>query len=315
MGAVQNFKMHVSVFDPASPQATELLWLWNICMWVCGFVLAAVALPILYIVVRYRRRDDHEPAQVAGNKKLEIVWTLIPLLLVGLLFVLSITTARAVDKPIRRAPDIVVTGHQWWWEIRYPAANAITANELHVPVGRDVLIGIEAADVIHDFWVPRLGRKIDAIPGRRNFVQIRADEAGEYQGACAEYCGAEHAWMLFRVVAQEPAAYEAWLKAQSSAAITPASGYAKAGQVRFGELTCANCHNIRGINEQKQYAPDLTHVASRGMLAAGRLENTPENLKNWLRQPNIIKPDCEMPNLKLSGNDLTALTAFLETLK
>ena len=174
--------MHLSVFNPASPQATELLWLWNVCMWVCGFVLAAVTLPMLYIIIRYRQRGNDEPRQVSGNKNLEIVWTLIPLALVAFLFVVSITTARAVDHPIRREADIVVTGHQWWWEVRYPAANAITANEIHVPVGREMLIGIEAADVIHDFWVPRLGRKVDAIPGRRNFVWIRADESGRLSG-------------------------------------------------------------------------------------------------------------------------------------
>lgn len=307
--------MHVSVFNPASPQATELLWLWNVCMWVCGFVLAAVTLPILFIVVRYRQHGNDEPPQIAGSKNLEIIWTLIPLALVGFLFVLSITTARAVDHPIRREPDIIVTGHQWWWEVGYPASNAVTANEIHVPVGRDMLIGIEAADVIHDFWVPRLGRKIDAIPGRRNFIWIRADQAGDYQGACAEYCGAQHAWMRFRVVAQDPAAYDSWLNGQAAAAVAPVSGDAKLGQARFGELTCANCHNIRGINAQKQYGPDLTHIAGRKMLAAERIENTPENLKKWLHQPNIIKPNCEMPNLKLSDSDLTALTALLESLK
>jgi cytochrome c oxidase subunit 2 len=307
--------MRISVFDPASPQAAQLLWLWNICMWVCGSVLATVTLSILYIIVRYRRRDDHEPRQIAGNRKLEITWTLIPLGLVGLLFILSITAARAIDRPVRREPDIVVTGHQWWWAVKYPAADAITANEIHVPVGREMLIGIETADVIHDFWVPRLGRKVDAIPDRRNFVWIRADQAGEYDGACAEYCGAQHAWMRFRIVAENPAAYQEWLGAQAMPATTPANGDAKLGQIRFAELTCANCHNIRGINPQKQYAPDLTHLASRKMLAAERIENTPANLRDWLREPNVVKPNCYMPNLKLSGDDLTELTAYLETLK
>lgn len=198
--------MHLSVFDPASPEAGPLLWLRNVCMWVCGFVLVCVTVPILYIVVRIDARDTSEPAQVPRNKKLEVIWTVIPLAFVCLLFLLSITTARAVDRPITRAPDLVVTGHQWWRELAYPAANAITANEIRVPVGRDVLIGIEAADVIHDFWVPRRTRKIDAIPGRRNLVWIRADRAGGYEGACAEYCGAQHAWMRFRVIAQDPAA-------------------------------------------------------------------------------------------------------------
>jgi cytochrome c oxidase subunit 2 len=307
--------MHVSVFNPESPQAAELLWLWDVCMWVCGFILAFVTLAILYIVVRYRQRGNEESPQVAGNKKLEIIWTLIPLALVGFLFFLSIRTARAVDRPIRREPDIVVTGHQWWWEVGYPAANASTANEVHVPVGRDMLPGIEAADVIHDFWVPRLRRKIDAIPGRRNFIWLRADQVGDYFGACAEYCGAQHAWMRFRVVAQEPAAYALWLNAQAAPATPPVDNDARLGIVRFGELTCASCHNVRGINSQKQYGPDLTHVASRRMLAAERLENTPGNLRRWLRQPDLVKPNCEMPNLKLSDEDLTTLTALLESLK
>jgi cytochrome c oxidase subunit II len=231
--------MHVSVFDPASPQTSELLWLWNVC-----------TLSMLYII------------------NLEIIWTVIALALVGL-FVLSITTARAVDHPIRREPDIVVTGHQWRWDVRFPAANAITANEIHVPAGGEMLIGIEAADVIHHFWVPRLGRKVDAIPGRRNFVWIRAGESGDYQGAC---------------FAQQPEAYDSWLNAQAAAAVPPVGEDAKVGRVRFGELACANCHNIRGLNVQKQYGPDLTHVASRKMLAAERILNTPENLKDWLRQ-------------------------------
>ncbi len=128
-------------------------------MWICGSVLAVVTASILFIVIRYRQRDDEEPKQTTGNVKLEIIWTAIPILLVAVLFVLSIRTARAVDHSVTREPDIVVTGHQWWWEVAYPAMNAITANVIHVPVGRGMLIAIESADVIHDFWVPRLGRE------------------------------------------------------------------------------------------------------------------------------------------------------------
>lgn len=307
--------MNLSVFDPASPQARELLRLWDECMWVCGFILAIVTSSTLYILIRYRRRDNGEPCQLSGNTKLEIAWTAVPVALVSLLFVMSIVAARAVDRPIRREPDIVVTGHQWWWEVGYPAATVTTANEIHVPVGRDVLIAVEAADVIHDFWVPRLGRKVDAIPGRRNFIWIRAEHAGDYVGACAEFCGAQHAWMRLRVVAQDPAGYDTWLDAQAKPAAAPGNEEAKLGQARFGELTCANCHNIRGLNPQKQYAPDLTHVASRRMLAAERIVNNPEDLRKWLLQPNILKPGCYMPNLKLSVPDSAALAAYLESLK
>jgi cytochrome c oxidase subunit II len=307
--------MHLSVFNPASPEAARLLWLWHACMWVCGFIFAVVTLALAYILIRYRRRTSEEPGQITGSTKLEIIWTLVPFGLVSLLFVLAVVAARAVDRPFQRDADIVVVGHQWWWEVRYPAANAITANEVHIPAGQDVLVGVESADVIHDFAVPRLTRRIDAIPGRRNLVWLRADAPGDYLGACAEYCGAQHAWMRFRVIAQDEASYRNWLAVQASPAVESADTDAQQGRMRFKQLTCANCHNITGVNQQEQYAPDLTHLASRKMLAAGRLENTPQNLRDWLRQPEVIKPACLMPNLNLSADDLNSLTAYLGTLK
>jgi len=307
--------MHISVFDPASPQAAKLLWLWNACFWICAFILAVVTISIAYMLVRYRWRGGDEPAQTSGNQRLEFGWTAIPISLVAVLFVLSVVAARAVDRPVRRDPDIVVTGHQWWWQVNYPSNGAITANEIHIPVGRETLIAVESADVIHDFWVPRLGRKIDAIPGRRNFIWIQADQAGEYKGACAEFCGAQHAWMRFRVVAQDPADYDSWLAGQAAPATEPESEEAKTGRERFRQLTCSNCHNIRGVNQQRQFAPDLTHLAGRQMLAGERIENTPENLRRWLHDPDSIKPESLMPNLHLDDNDLNALTAYLAALK
>jgi cytochrome c oxidase subunit II len=303
--------MHIAALNPASPQASNIVLLWNACLWVCGFILAVVTGSILYIMFRFRRRDGLEPYQRTGNRTLEITWTAVPLALVTFLFVFSILTARAVDRPITRDPDVVVIGHQWWWEVRYPAANAITANEIHLPVGRDILLAIESADVIHDFWAPRLGRKIDAIPGLRNFVWIRAETPAPYRGACAEYCGAQHAWMRFRVVGEDEAAYDAWLAAQAAPATPPSTPEAQLGLTRFRQLTCANCHDIRGVNKQKQYGPDLTHVASRQMLAGERLENTSANLRDWLHEPNVVKPNCLMPNLNLSDQDLDALAAYL----
>lgn len=292
-----------------------MLWLWSASLWVCGSILTVVTGALLYMMIRFRRRDGREPSQVTGNRNLEVAWTVIPILLVATLFVLGIVAARAVDRPIGRAPDVIVTGHQWWWEVRYPSANVITANEVHLPLDRDMLIEVDTADVIHDFWVPELGRKIDAIPGRRNFVWIHADRLGSYRGACAEYCGAQHAWMRFRVDVEELPVYQAWLAAQMRPAAQPSGEAARQGETRFGQLTCVNCHNIRGVHAQKPYAPDLTHLASRAMLAGERLSNSRANLRDWLHQPNIIKPDCLMPNLKLSDADLTSLTAYLEDLR
>ncbi len=307
--------MHISALDPASPEAAKLLWLWDACMYVCIFVLAVVTVSILYILIRYRLRDGREPRQTTGNRKIEIAWTAIPLCLVALLFGLSVVTARTVDHPVRRSPDVVVTGHQWWWEVRYPASQVVTANELHLPARRDVLVEVASADVVHDFWVPRLSRKVDANPGLPNFIWMTPQQTGVYSGFCAEFCGAQHAWMLSRTVVEEPADYDAWIAHQAQPAAEPASGDAAAGRKRFAELTCANCHSIRGLNQQKQYGPDLTHLATRASLAAERLPNTPENLRRWLHEPQVIKPGCFMPNLNLSDPDLTQLTAFLETLR
>jgi cytochrome c oxidase subunit II len=274
---------------PASPEAGEILALWNTAMWICGFIMAIVTAALVYMLVRYRQRDDSEPPQHTGNKKLEIAWTVVPILLVALLFGLSARTTGAIFNRGERPPDIVVTGHQWWWEVYYPHAKAYTANEIHIPTGRDILVGVESADVAHDFWVPELGPKTDAIPRRRNLTWIRADDSGEFRGFCAEFCGNQHAWMLFRVVAQQPADYDAWLAHQAQPAARPTGGDAAAGSVRFRQLTCANCHNITGTNEQQQYAPDLTHMGSRQALAGERITNTPEKLRDWLHEPNIVK--------------------------
>lgn len=284
-------------------------------MWICGFIMLIVTVALVYMLIRFRRRDDSEPRQVTGSRTLEIVWTVVPLSLITLLFALSVATTGAVFDHGRQSPDIIVTGHQWWWQISYPSAHAFTANDIHIPVGRDLLIGIESADVAHDFWVPELGPKSDAIPGRRNLTWIRADHAGTYRGFCAEFCGNQHAWMLFRVIAEDPAQYETWLAHQSQPAVQPTSGDAALGAARFRQLTCANCHNIAGVNAQQQYGPDLTHVGSREMLAGERVQNTPAKLRDWLHEPNFIKPGCAMPNLNLSEQDLTQLTAYLESLK
>lgn len=239
--------MHFSVLDPASPQAAERLWLWNACMWVCGFILALVAGLIVYILFRYRHGNARQPSQTTGNKKLEVTWTAVPIGLVAFLFVLSALAAREVDRPIRREPDVVVTGHQWWWEVRYPAANVITANEIYVPVGRDMLIAIEAADVLHDFWVPRLGRKVD--PGRRNFVWIRAEQAGIYSGACAEFCGAQHGVDAFPRSRRCTSGLHCLVICPSPAGSHAVSSEAQLGKMRFGELTCVNFR--RGIANRR----------------------------------------------------------------
>ena len=182
--------MFVSIFHPASPQATHLLWLWNVCMIVCGFILAVVTVAIVYILIRYRRRDDREPVQTQGNTPLEIVWTAVPILLVSLL-VCREHLDGAGDRPSRAnaSPISWCAGTSGGGKWSIPVAGLTTANEIHVPVGGDMLIAVETADVIHDFWVPELGRKMDAIPGRRNFVWIRAAAPGITQGRARSSAG------------------------------------------------------------------------------------------------------------------------------
>jgi cytochrome c oxidase subunit 2 len=191
----------------------------------------------------------------------------------------------------------------------------VTANEIHIPVGRKWLVRLESADVIHDFWVPALARKIQLIPGQTNHIWLEANAAGTYDGECAEYCGAQHSWMRFSVIAESPAAFNAWLLDQANPGTVPAMPSARSGLNSFQTLTCINCHSIRGVSVAANAAPDLTHVASRRILGGGALSNTETNLFHWLKNPQASKPGCFMPDLKLSDGQVGALTAYLETLK
>ncbi len=212
------------------------------------------------------------------------------------------------------SPEIQITGKQWWWQVQY-ANGAYTANEVHIPTGRRIAVWILGGDVIHDFWVPELGPKVDAVPGRTNALWLEADRPGIYRGWCSEYCGAEHAWMLIRVIAQPPEEYAAWLAAESQPAAAAASPDAQRGAELFRERTCINCHAIQGTSAGARVGPDLTHVAGRDTLGAGIIRNTPDNLARWIKDPHQIKPGVLMPNVKLSDDEVRQMTAYLETLK
>jgi cytochrome c oxidase subunit 2 len=298
-------------FDAHSPEARAIAELFTATLGVCGVIFVLVAGLVTYCVVRFRARPgDAEPVQIEGHKRLEITWTLIPCVIVLGLFGLTARAMARSDAPPDREPDLVVIGHQWWWEARYPSG-AVTANEIHIPSGQDVIIRLESADVIHDFWAPALGRKIDATPGRPVFVRIQADAPGVYHGACAEYCGTQHAWMRFEVVAEEPAAFNAWSARQAAAASPPESDSARRGARLFKDRTCVDCHSVRGLAPAAKAAPDLTHFASRKTLGAGILPNTAEDLYVWLKYPQSIKPGCHMPSLRLTDDETQDLANFL----
>lgn len=304
-----------SAFDPQSAFAHSIFHTFVITLILMVLILLLVSGLISYIIIRYRRIDDRSPVPNFGNRKLEVAWTIGPILLVTFLFVLTIRTTNASDPDKARAPDLVVTGYQWWWHVEYLASGVITANEIHIPVGKPQLVRLLGGDVIHDFWVPQLSRKEDMVPGQQNSIWMAADHPGIYYGACAEYCGNEHAWMRIRVVAENEDEFESWKQHQAQAAAKPTEQDALTGSQLFTRLSCANCHAIRGTGAREFIGPDLTHFASRTTLGAGVLENTPQNLAAWLHDPNQFKPACNMPNLQLQPDQIKALTAYLETLR
>jgi cytochrome c oxidase subunit 2 len=307
----------LAVFTPHSPGAQATLDLGILATVVLTIIFVLVGGTIVYSLFRYRWQESQpEPTQIAGQKTVELVWTAIPLVIVIFLFVLTARTMSKVDPPPRARPDLVVTGHQYWWEARYTASGVVVANEIHVPVGKAFSIQLESADVIHELWVAGVTRKIQAVPGRTNFLWLEATTPGTYTGVCTEFCGVQHAWMRFQVIAEDPAAFAAWEQARLKPAATPTDPVAIQGLTLFRQLSCVNCHAINGVAAATGgVGPDLTHLASRSILAGGVVENTPENLRLWLQNPQQLKPGALMPDYHFSAEQLTQLMAYFETLR
>ncbi len=308
----------IPVFSPGSPQAAPIFTLFVFVLIACAVILALVSGLVVYACFRYRRKSgEGDPPQRFGRKRLEIAWTAGPLLLLVAIFIF---TARAMSSSDPRpsdvsSPDIVVVGHQWWWEAEYPKAGFRTASEIHLPAGRNMGVLIKTNDVIHDFWVPQLARKVDAIPGFPNYLLLDADKPGIYLGACSEFCGEEHAWMRFHVVVSSQSEFEDWEHRQVQSAATPQGPLALEGSRLFQEKTCMECHAITGTPAKAQVGPDLTHFLSRRKFAGEKLDNTPENVALWLKNPQAIKPGCHMPNMQLTDDELKSLVAYLEELR
>ena len=281
-------------------------------------ILALVTFLVTYACIRYRARPGaSEPRQIAGNTRHEIAWTIAPLASLAILFAFTLHAMSGSDPSpdADPSPDLVIVAHQWWWQGFYPQSNVVVANEIHLPTGARWYLRLESADVVHDWWVPQLGRKMDAIPGHFNFLWIGARRPGVYTGACAEYCGEEHAWMRTRVIAQSPADFQQWIAQQQSTPPPPAGGDAAAGAGLFMQLTCPDCHTVGGTPAKGTVGPNLTHFASRETIGAGVLDNTPQNVELWMSDPQAVKPDCYMPNFHLTVTQVHQLSAYLETLK
>lgn len=303
------------VFTPDSPQARAIINLAVICAVIFAAIYVIVASLIIFALMRFRWREgEPDPHQMAGNKRIEIVWTAIPFVIVVTLFVLTARTMTIADPPPAPKPDIVVIGHQWWWEFRYPDSGVIAVNELHIPLGKPLSIRLDSTDVLHEFWVPELTRKMTAVPGHPNNIWLQSDKPGTYLGICSEFCGTQHAWMHFLVIAEPQEDFDAWTQAQLKPAAAP-EGEASKGLALFQQLSCASCHAIKGTPDNARVAPDLTHIASRHELGACIITNTPENLRRWLTNPQQIKPGVLMPNFNLTEEQVNELVEYFETLK
>ncbi len=315
-----------SIFSPAATPAHSVFGLSMLVLSVTLTIFLIVGGLLLYAVIHFRHRpadSEREPPQIYGSNQIELSWTVIPILIVVMLFLSTtrvILETEAAPKPAD-ALDVTVIGHQFWWEYRYPKFGVVTANELHIPVSdparpTPTYLSMSSADVTHSFWVPRLAGKMDLIPNRLNTMWIDPEAAGLYLGQCAQYCGVQHAKMLLRVYAQSPEDFAAWIKEQQRPAEQSFSGNAEAaeGQKVFMHSACINCHTVAGTVATGRFGPDLTHLESRDTIAAGSVENTPENLRRWVADPNSMKPGVLMPSMHLNDHDLDVITAYLTTL-
>lgn len=312
-----------STLVPASTPAHQIFDLSVFVVAITGGIFLVVGGLLAIALFRFRARNTDpagEPAQIYGSTQIELAWTVIPLLIVVVLF---LTTARIIfaiqdaPKP-KTALDVTVIGHQFWWEFQYPKYGIVTANELHIPVSSSsapeaTFLKLTSADVNHSFWVPRLAGKTDLIANHVNSMWMDPQQPGLYLGQCAQFCGTQHALMLLRVYVDTPEQFAAWVtNQQQPAREDPAVA---AGRRVFETQACMNCHTISGTAATGRFGPDLTHLMSRETLASGAMDNTPANLRQWIKSPDTFKRGALMPAMQLSDEQLDEVTAYLETLK
>jgi cytochrome c oxidase subunit II len=323
-----------SALDPAGPQAARIGHLWWLLLWVTTAVFLLVLAALAAALVSRRRGPGDRAAHTApivhpepaGERRrfraVAAAAGATVLILFGLL-VASVATGREIASlhtgPGEPTLTLDVVGHQWWWEVEYqdrdPSRAFVTANEIHLPVGRPVLIKAASRDVIHSLWIPNLHGKRDLIPGRTNALWLEADRPGIYRGQCAEFCGYQHAHMALDVIAEPADRFAAWVEAQRQPAAAPASALAQRGRAVFQALPCPLCHTVSGTGANGMNGPDLTHLASRRTIAAGALPNTRGALAGWILDPASAKPGTKMPATRLDPDDLEALLAYLESLQ
>jgi cytochrome c oxidase subunit 2 len=306
-----------SFLQPASQIASHVAGLFNLIMILSVAVLVFVEAGFAWSLLRDRKRDgdDSLAPQIAGSKRVEMIWTVIPVLLVIVLFVLMIQTMGAVAAPAAAAGDLNlhVIGHRWWWEFEYPDLGIITANELHVPAGTNVQITLDSVDVIHSFWVPQLSGKTDAIPGQTNHMWMNAGQPGSFLGQCAEFCGTEHALMRIKVVVDSQEDFKAWVANQQKPAAQPQTADEQAG-LKILQGTCASCHSLDPNEKEAKVGPNLAHVYSRSEFAGSTFELTDDNLRRWLKDTQSMKPGNDM-QITMLPKEIDQVMAYLKLLK
>ena len=312
-----------SIFSPQSTPAKSIFNLSLFVLAITGIIFTVVSTLLVYSLLKFRARSSSassEPAQVYGSTQIELAWTVIPILIVVVLFMATARVVHAIqDAPIpESAIEVTVIGHQFWWEYRYPQLGVVTANELHIPVSdpahaTPTSLQLLSADTDHSFWVPELAGKTDLVPNHPNRTWMDPEHTGIFVGQCAQYCGTQHAKMLLRVSVDTPEDFAEWVREQQRPAV--ADERVSAGKRVFESTACINCHAINGTVANGRFGPDLTHLMSRTTIAAGAALNTPEYLRLWIQNPDAIKRGSLMPAMQLSKSDLDALMGYLETLR
>jgi cytochrome c oxidase subunit 2 len=321
-GGIQN------AINPAGPNAENLSRLWWLMFTVCSIVFVLVMIAVLLSLRKATaeaadRTSLLEPSEESERRRRNIIIsaTSITVIVLFVFLIASYSSGRSLrlNDPTKNGLSIDLTGHQWWWEVRYNDVDAgnifTTANEIHIPVGVPVMFTLHGGDVIHSFWVPNLAGKKDLIPGKLSTMWLQADKPGVYRGQCAEYCGLQHAKMALWVVAEPQEQFNAWRQNQTQEAVAASSEAQKRGQQVFFSTTCVMCHAISGTAAGSNIGPNLTHVGSRHMLGAATLENTRDHLAQWIKNSQTFKPGNRMPQHDLSDADLQALVEYVQSLK
>ncbi len=306
-----------SVLDPGGPKAQQVAGLTWLIFGLGTVIFVVVAIIFGLALVRASRRSGPLPAEPAGHRMILIGGIVLPAVLLTGLMGITVRTGLELER-VREDEALVVevTGWQYWWEVRYPQHDVLTANEIHIPTGRTVELRLTSVDVIHSFWVPQIAYKVDMIPGQTNALKIEASEPGRYRGQCAEFCGIQHAKMALHLVAESPQSFASWVDQMSEPASAAGGPLVERGRAIFMARACSACHGIQGTEARGTAAPDLTHLMRREYLAAGTVLNTPENLASFITRAQALKQGSSMPSFTdLDQDSLAALIAFLTSLE